>query len=151
MNKSKIVLLAVVIAIVALIVVIVIVANGGKNEENNVQNKEVENYSTVLDDGTKVNTSEKLKETKMYGNIQISNMRIAKQEEMTVIMADIQNTGESVLARQKVKITMLDENGETITEITPEIRELQSGEVYTFSAGMTEDVVNAKDYTIGEP
>ena len=96
MNKSKIVLLAVVIAIVALIVVIVIVANGGKNEENNVQNNEVENYSTVLDDGTKVNTSEKLKETKMYGNIQISNMRIAKQEEMTVIMADIQNTGKSV-------------------------------------------------------
>lgn len=151
MDKSKIWLLIVLIVIIALIVVIIIAANGGKDNDNKMQNNNEENYSTVLDDGTKINTSEKLKETKIYGSIQMSNMKIARQGEMTVLMADIQNIGESVLAKQRVKITLLDEAGQVITEITPDIRELQSGEVYTFSAGMTEDIVNAQNYTIGEP
>ena len=150
-DKSKIWLLIVLIVIIALIVVIIIAANGGKDNDNKMQNNNEENYSTVLDDGTKINTSEKLKETKIYGNIQMSNMKIARQGEMTVLMADIQNIGESVLAKQRVKITLLDEAGQVITEITPDIRELQSGEVYTFCAGMTEDIVNAQNYTIGEP
>lgn len=51
-----------------------------------------EKYVEVKDDGTKVNTSNKLKENKTFDGLNISNINIETKNNETVVKADITNS-----------------------------------------------------------
>ena len=112
------------------------------------EQEEEEKYTTELEDGTKINTSEEFNSTKTYQDLEISNIQFTERDDMTVLLADVVNKGTSAHAPEIVKITILGDNEEVITEIKPVIGDIEAGETVQLNASVTADVANAKDFRI---
>ena len=144
----RILLVAVVVIVIALI--IGISRNGNKEEIQKGAEQVIneEKYTTELTDGTKINTSEEFNNSKTYGNLEISNIQYTEKNGMSVLLADVTNKGNTKHEPEIVKITIIGENGKTITEIKPVIGEIEVGETIKINASITADVGNAKDFKI---
>ena len=151
-NEKRWIILLVAVVIIA-IVFFVVITRGNKEEEENTQNttNEVvneEKYTEQLEDGTKLNTSEEFNSSKTFGNLEIGNVQYTSKNGMSVLLADVKNNGTTVHEKEIVKITILGDNGEVITEIKPVIGKIESGQTIKLNASITADVVNAKDFKI---
>ncbi len=126
--------------------------NKGKKEVQQPQNVQVneEKYTEVLDDGTKINTSEEFNNKKRYKSLEISNIQYTEKDGMSVLLADVKNMGSTKHEIEIVRITILGENGEEITKIKPVIGNIEPGETIKLNASITADVANAKDFKIEE-
>ena len=152
-NEKRWIVLLVAVVVIAIVLIVALRGNKGKEgqiEQGAGQEIEVneEKYTEELADGTKINTSEEFNSTKKYGNLEISNIQYTEKEGMSVLLADVKNTGSTKHEVEVVKITILGENGETITEIKPIIGEIEAGETIKLNASITADVTNAKDFKI---
>lgn len=153
-NEKRWIIVLVIIAIIAIVIYVVVTRgknnNVGGTNNNAATNQAVneEQYTEQLNDGTKLNTSETFNQTKTYGNLEISNVQFTSRNGMSVLLADVKNTGTTKHEKEVVKITILGDNGETITEIKPVIGEIEPGQTIKLNAGITADVANAKDYRI---
>ena len=151
-EKRWIVLLVAVVIIAIVFFVVIIGGNKAKNkEEQNMTTNETTNeekYTEQLEDGTKLNTSEEFNSSKTYGNLEISNVQYTSKNGMSVLLADVKNNGTTVHEKEIVKITILGENEEVITEIKPVIGNIEPGETIKLNASVTADVANARDYKI---
>ena len=83
--KQKSIIVIIAIAVIAVIAVAVAVALSSSNTTK-------EEYVEVLDDGTKVNTSEKLSETKTYNGLEFTNIKFTNASSATNLSADVKNT-----------------------------------------------------------
>ena len=151
-NEKRWIILLVAVVIIA-IVFFVVITRGNKEEEENTQNttNEVvneEKYTEQLDDGTKLNTSEEFNSSKTFGNLEIGNVQYTSKNGMSVLLADVKNNGTTVHEKEIVKITILGDNGEVITEIKPVIGKIEPGQTIKLNASITADVANAKDFKI---
>ena len=133
-----------------LIILFVIIAFLTINNENKTSNEDSK-YAKNVNDDIKINTSEELKEEIIFNNLKFSNIELIRKDGMTIFLADIQNMGEEKAEAQVVKISFINENELTIKEVEPHIRELLPNEVYRFSIGMVEDIVDIKKISIKEP
>lgn len=157
-KKGRASLIYAIIAIVAIVAIIAIVkiTNNNNNQvgeaNNTVQNEinEVLNHAVALEDGTKLNTSEDLKLVKKYKELEISNIQLTSKNGSSVLLADVKNTGKEEHQSEIVKITILGDNNEVITEIVPVIGNVKPGETIKLNAIVTADVVDAKDIKIEE-
>ena len=152
-NEKRWIVLLVTVVVIAVVLIVVLIGNKGRKEQIDQgagQEIEVneEKYTEELADGTKINTSEEFNSTKKYGNLEISNIQYTEKDGMSVLLADVKNTGSTKHEVEVVKITIIGENGETITEIKPIIGEIESGETIKLNASITADVTNAKDFKI---
>ena len=150
-DERRWIILLVAVVIIAIVLVVAFVRRGGETEtekqnENIVANED--KYLTELEDGTKINTSEDLNSTKTFNNLEISNIQFTQKDGKSVLLADVKNTGSTTHEAEIVKITVLGENGETITVIKPVIGVVEPGETIQLNATITADVANAKDFTI---
>lgn len=155
MNRNEkrwiVLLVAVVIIAIVFFVVLGFRNKDGEDLADNSQNVPTneEQYTVQLDDGTKLNTSEDFNSNKTYGDLEISNIQYTTRPDgMTVLLADVTNKGTTNHELEMVKITILDQNGEAITEIRPLIDAMAPGETVQINASITADVSNAKDFTI---
>lgn len=152
-NEKRWIVLLVAVLLIAVILIVVLV-NGNKNEEEvgevgqSTETVKEEKYTTELNDGTKVNTSEEFNSTKMYGELEISNIQYTEQNGKTVLLADVTNKGNTTHENEIVKITIVGENGEEITTTKPVIGKMEPGETVKINATITADVSNAKDFKI---
>ena len=152
-NEKRWIVLLVAVLLIAVILIVVLV-NGNKNEEEvgkvdqSTETANEEKYTTELNDGTKVNTSEEFNSTKMYGELEISNIQYTEQNGKTVLLADVTNKGNTTHETEIVKITIVGENGEEITTTKPVIGKMEPGETVKINATITADVSNAKDFKI---
>ena len=152
-NEKRWIVLLVAVLLIAVILIVVLV-NGNKEEEKvgevgqSTETATEEKYTTELNDGTKVNTSEEFNSTKMYGDLEISNIQYTEQNGKTVLLADVTNKGNTTHENEIVKITILGENGEEITTTKPVIGKMEPGETVKINATITADVSNAKDFKI---
>ena len=152
-NEKRWIVLLVVVVIIAIILGIVIVKG---RENNSVQQGETtlgtleneEKYVIELEDGTKLNTSEALKNEKTYKNLSITNIQYTEKEGISILSADVTNKGETIHESEIVKITILGENDETIAEINSVIGKINPGETVRLNASILGDVLNAKDFKI---
>ena len=152
-NEKRWIVLLVTVVVIAVVLIVVLIGNKGRKEQIDQgagQEIEVneEKYTEELADGTKINTSEEFNSTKKYGNLEISNIQYTEKDGMSVLLADVKNTGNTKHEVEVVKITIIGENGETITEIKPIIGEIEAGETIKLNASITADVTNAKDFKI---
>ena len=89
------------ILLVILVIAIVIFAvsknkKGNENENTQVENKPVEEFVQVLDDGTKLNTSTKLNQAKDVNGLKFENIQFTEQNGQSVLLADVtNNTGKA--------------------------------------------------------
>ena len=152
-NEKRWIVLLVAVLLIA-VILIVVLAQGNKEKERvgeegqSTETANEEKYITELNDGTKVNTSEEFNSTKMYGELEISNIHYTEQNGKTVLLADVTNKGNTTHENEIVKITILGENGEEITTTKPVIGKMEPGETVKINATITADVSNAKDFKI---
>lgn len=155
MNSNEKRWIILLVAVIAIAIVLIVVLTGNKGKEKNVnegQQEEVqvneEKYTTELNDGTKINTSEEFNSVKKYNDLEISNMQFTEKDGKSVMLADVKNIGSTTHEVEIVKVTILGENGETITEIKPIIGRVEPGETIKLNASISADVANAKDFKI---
>lgn len=155
MNSNEKRWIILLVAVIAIAIVLIVVLTGNKGKEENVnegQQEEVqvneEKYTTELNDGTKINTSEEFNSVKKYNNLEISNMQFTEKDGKSVMLADVKNIGITTHEVEIVKVTILGENGETITEIKPIIGKVEPGETIKLNATISADVANAKNFKI---
>lgn len=141
------------VAVIVIVIVLIIGLANGRNKEVQQQGQEEtvvneETYTTELSDGTKLNTSEEFNNSKIYGNLTISNIQYTARNGTSVLLADVTNNGSTRHEVEIVKITILGDNNEVITEIKPVIGDIEPGETIKLNASISADVTNAKDFKI---
>ena len=154
-KKEKRMILTLILVAIIIIAVLVKIRNGSSNENgaNSGTNggataSSNEEFVQVLDDGSKMNTSNKLAETKTFGSYEVSNIQLTEQDGQSLILADIKNTTESKTDVTLIEITLLDKEGNEITSIGGIIGDAEPGETVKLNASATTDFANAYDLTI---
>lgn len=145
----------VILLIILIIAIAVFVISNNKNKENikNAENTAYENENTeefvqALEDGTKINISEQLNKTKQIGTYKFENIQLAEQNNQTVLLANVTNTGNKATEMQLVDITLLNKNGEEVITIGGIIEALEPGANTQFNSSMTLDYANTYDFKI---
>ena len=156
-NKNKGINLITIIVILILIIITVVVtrkiiAKNNKDEQvNNVTNQienETEKNVKVLEDGTKLNISSKLKENKKINNLELKDIQLTYKNGVTNLLCNIENTSETKTDIQNVEIILLDEQGNTIYKMQGVIEGINPGETKQFNTSITADFANAYDFKI---
>lgn len=147
-----------IITLVIILLVVILFAKTRKRDEetegtvNSVLetpiNNNEEQYVTDLHDGTKLNISEELNSAKTYGTLEITNIQYTEKNGITVLLADVTNRGTTKHEMEWVKITILDEAGERLTQIIACIGDVEPGGTIQLNASINVDVANARDFTI---
>ena len=144
-NEKKV--LAVLVAITIIVIIIFIATREKKNET--VEEKKVEEeFVEVLEDGTKLNTSTKLNETKYVNGLEFGNIQLTMQNNQSVLLADVKNNTGKASSLTLVDVTLLDKEGNTIVKVGGIIGPLQNGESTQFNTSMTLDYANAYDFKV---
>ncbi len=150
-KERRMILLLIIIGII----IIAILANmrNKKNAANtgtgeNDRGEVVGEFVEVLEDGTKQNTSDKLNETKMVSNYEISNIRLTVQDGQSLIFADVKNIGTEKADVKSIKLTLLDKSGKEIKTIDGVIGNVEPGQTVPLSIAHKEDFANAYDLKI---
>ena len=144
-QKKKIIIFAIIVIIV--IVAVIIFAKGRNNNE-----------PEVLEDGTVVSKSPKLKETKKYEGFEITNLNVSANESLTTISGDVKNVKDTEVNSQYIGIKAYDDKGEVVATFEAIIAppgdlkgRIAPGDVITFNASTTERVTNIYDLEFVAP
>jgi len=162
MNKyAKIYIIIVAIFILAIIgsaVYVVISPNNNVAKKNNItnvgNNKEVGKpdeegkYNITLEDGSKVNISEKKKENKKLAGLTIKNIELIQKNGITKLTADIINETRITRKEQTADITLVSSTDYELAKMGIYIKELKPDEATKLNASITLDYSNAYNFYI---
>ena len=144
-------MLLILVIVSALIITIIWFATRNK-ENNNVggttENVEQGEFTKVEADGTIVNTSEKLKQTKEDLGFSITNINFVKKGNETILTARVTNNTGAEQGSFFGKIVLLDKSGKEIGRIPVMISETQNGEAIDIETSITESYANAYDFRL---
>ena len=121
--------------------------NGGSTQISQVDASQGE-FTKVEQDGTVVNTSEKLKENKVESGYEITNISYAEKDGETVLKADVTNMTGKEQGAFMADIVLLDKEGKELGKIPVSITDMVAGETIGIQAGITEKYANAYDFKI---
>ena len=144
-------MLLILVIVSALIITIIWFATRNK-ENNNVggttENVEQGEFTKVEADGTIVNTSEKLKQTKENLGFSITNINFVKKGNETILTARVTNNTGAEQGSFFGKIVLLDKSGKEIGRIPVMISETQNGEAIDVETSITESYANSYDFRL---
>lgn len=166
-KRETIFFIAVAVIIVATILIIVFM-NKGNNENNKVVEDPKSNLEAVVNpdatpetnpsiggtdnveeiNGEKVNTSNKLKQSKTVGVYTFSNISMSNGTTGTVITATISSTVTEKTAGRDATMKFYDKNGKLVSQMETYIPQVKPGETATFRTETSADVSNAYDFEI---
>ena len=152
MKKQEKRMLLILVIVSALIITIIWFATRNK-ENNNVGGTTTENveqgeFTKVEADGTIVNTSEKLKQTKENLGFSITNINFVKRGNETILTARVTNNTGEAQGDFLGQIVLLDKRGNEIGRIPTMITETQNGEAIDIETSITESYANAYDFRL---
>ena len=151
MKKQEKRMLLILVIVSALIITIIWFATRNK-ENNNVggttENVEQGEFTRVEADGTIVNTSEKLKQTKEDLGFSITNINFVKKGNETILTARVTNNTGEAQGDFLGQIVLLDKRGNEIGRIPTMITETQKGEAIDIETSITESYANAYDFRL---
>ena len=129
-NEKRWIILLVAVVIIAIIFFVVITnINKGKDEGQN-------------------NITEEFGKAKTYNNLEISNIQFTSKDGKSTLLADVKNNGTTTHEPEIVTIVLLDENGNTVTELHPAIGKIEAGATDQINSSVSADVTNVKDFRI---
>lgn len=143
-NEKRMILILLIILIFA-IAIFVTTRNKKVAEESNT---EIEEFVKVLEDGTKLNTSSKLTESKTVGVYKIGNIQLTMKDNQSVLLADVENTSASETDVVLLDIILYDKQGNEIATIPGIISPMKAGEKTQLNTSVTADYVNVYDFKI---
>lgn len=154
-NEKKMIFILIVVAVIIIVGLTKVKNAKSTNEiissdvpnQNQVTNS-VESYAEILDDGSKLNVSDKLSETKTFKNFEISNIQLTAVDGQSRILADVKNVGASKSEMTFIDIVILDRDGNEITTIGGVIGEVEAGATTQLNASATTDFANAYNFEI---
>ena len=140
MNKKKVVIALIVLLIVVVAVILFIINNPNRPGA----------HSNVLEDGTRVNNSEKLLETKQFEGLEFSEIKLSKNknDDNILIQANVKNVGEAVTQQQIIKLNFTDDDGNALGTISWLAPELYPGDSTQLATSSETEVINAYNFTI---
>ena len=154
MNKKvkKIIATIIIILVIAMVVTIMLRFMNRQSTENiNIVEEQImpeEEFVDKLKDGTRINSSDKLHETKIFGGLEISDFQLTEKDNMTVLLGTITNNSSTAKGGYAVDITVVDKDRNEMTTVVAYIKELQPGENTILNVSSTFDYANAYDFTI---
>lgn len=151
-NKNIKRILYLILVLIIIITVAMLWENSKKveTEKNKTLETEVIENVQILEDGTKSNTSNKLKETKTFEGMEINNIKLTSRENVTLLSAIITNKANIKQGGYPVNIKMIDKEGNEIIKIVAFIGELEVGESSELNVSTTSNFVNAYDLSISK-
>lgn len=152
-KEKRMILVLLVILLIAIIIFAVSKnkkVNKEEKKENTVTNNVVaEKYVQVLEDGTKLNKSAKLNETKEVKGFKFENIQFTEKNGQTVLLADVtNNSGKATTDYTLVDVILYDDTGKEIVTLGGIIAPLKQGEKTQFNMSSTLDYANAYDLKI---
>ena len=148
MKKNEKRMILILLIILAIAIIAVVVGKNKGNKENTDENQVKEEFVQVQEDGTKVNTSSKLAETKTAGAYKIGNIQLTTKDNQSILLADVENVSSSATEMKMIEITLLDKEGNTLEKVPGVVKQLQPGETAQLNAGITEDYANSYDFKV---
>ena len=148
-NEKK--LIAVLVTITVIVIIIAIARGTGKKEEvkeGEENTPPVEEFVQVLDDGTRLNTSDDLKKTKTIDGMEITNIQLTEKGNQTILLGTITNPTQTTKGGFIADVKVLDKQGNEIITIDALIGEIQPGQSQQFNTQATFDYANAYDFEI---
>lgn len=152
-EKRWIVLLIAVLIIAVVLIIGLAKSKDAKKEKqdensNNTEQVQNEEYVEVLEDGTKVNTSNKLKENKAFNGLEISNISIEEINNETILEADVTNTTSESQGDYGINLVIKDDEGNEIKKIAGYINYVEPQEKTKLKIKTSYDFANAYDFSI---
>ena len=147
-KKEKRMILILLVVLVIAVVIFVVSKNKKGNKENTEENKVVEEFVQVLEDGTRLNTSTKLNEMKKFEGLEFGNIQLTNLNGQSVLLADVKNTTSAETGLMLVNVTLIDKNGNELGTVGGIISPLKPGESKQFNTSMTIDYANAYDFKV---
>ena len=139
-NKKRILTIIVCLAVIVAIVMVV---------KNNKKESTVgKTHYEILEDGIKLNVSEKLMDNKEFENFKLTNIQITRVNEVTTILADVVNNGKEKNRGFAVSVKFVDDQGKEINTVIGYIPEIEPGETRELVMLSTDDVSEAYDFEI---
>ena len=152
MKKNEKIMIIVLIAIAIAAIVFAVNFNKSKEEgtpqASEPTNVVKEEFVEVLEDGTRLNTSEKLAETKTFDGMQITDLQLTENGNVSLLLGTVTNTSDTTKGGYPVNIKVLDKKGEEIITVAAFLGELEPGESTQLSTSATFDYANAYDFEI---
>ena len=144
------------ILVIVSVLIITIIWFATRNKENNnvggtgttTENVEQGEFTKVEADGTIVNTSEKLKQTKETLGFSITNINFVKRGNETILTARVTNNTGEAQGDFLGQIVLLDKRGNEIGRIPAMITETENGEAIDIETTITESYANAYDFRL---
>ena len=147
-SKSQHQIRLLIIGIVLVIAIIVVIASVNKNKnivvDETQQPTNVETNFTQAADGTKVNTSEELSQTKEVGDVIIKQTKLVYSNGTALLTSTVTNNG---IAKDNLrfKIKFIANDGSVIAEAIGFVGQIKANQTTTISSSITLDTSNAKD------
>lgn len=149
MKKSEKKMLAILIGITVIAIIVAIMMNSKKEkkvvEEDTVEKEE---FVEVLGDGTRLNTSDYLKETKKIEGMEITDFQLTEKDNVTLLLGKVTNTSTTKQGGYPVNVKIMDKQGSEIITIEAFLGPLEPGQSTQFSTSATFDYANAYDFSI---
>ena len=141
------------ILVIVSVLIITIIWFATRNKENNnvggtTENVEQGEFTKVEADGTIVNTSEKLKQTKENLGFSITNINFMKKGNETILTARVTNNTWEAQGDFLGQIVLLDKRGNEIGRIPAMITETENGEAIDIETTITESYANAYNFRL---
>ena len=130
-NEKK--AIAVLVSITIVVIIQYIIINNSSKNQTESKNQEQEETITILEDGSLLNTSSKLQETKKIEGLEISNIQLIQKQSEAILTGTITNISNEKQGNNVVAIQMLDEQGNEIIILDTYIGEIQPNKSAKFS------------------
>ena len=98
----------------------------------------------------KVNNNEDLAKTKIYNNVEMSNIKFTSQNGNSVLVADVKNIGEIKHEKEIITLSIIGSDDTEIATLDTILTDLEPGETKQLTVLATADIVNAKNFIIKE-
>ena len=148
MKKVKINKKAIIIIVIILLVIIAIASLILINKKNTTDEESNQSYAQVMEDTSKVNISEKMKETKDVDGLQVSNIKITETDNISSMKANITNTTSSEIPDTILEIKFVNKAGNEIVTVSGYVGKISPGETVPFEASIAANFADAYDCII---
>ena len=170
MDKRKIKEIVIMILIVLIIIFSVLLMNKNKANQKIVVDSaqsEEDIYKEVMDetlygsennirhdeDGSRVNVSDKMKETvKIQGDtgLEVEGLNITSKDGITSITGTVKNESQSEKGDYMLIVNLKNDSGKSILEIGVYLNKVEAGKEVQIQTSVTTDLANAYSYTVSK-
>ena len=148
-NEKKWIIILAVILVIAIIVFLVLRIGKGKNDNQKSGTSGAgnpEQYYEELEDGTKLNISTKLNQTKTVDGLEIGKIQLTNKDNQTVLLAEVENKSGKVTEETLIDVTIIDKDGKELGTIGGMIAPLKEGEKTQLNISAMQDYTDAYDF-----